>query len=92
MKIIITEDNVLVIYLNVPFDFSLIEREYISFSIGKKEFKIPCDKLYLKRNQTFVLKNQGISIMNDDADIYNIDKKADILVCVDFVSKGAVPP
>jgi hypothetical protein len=42
------------------------------------------DKLYLKEEQLFILKEQGISQISEK-DMYNVSKKADIIVKIILV-------
>ena len=51
----------------------------ICFYIGKKEFSIPIDKLYMKVNQYYRIKNEGLSKINEN-DIYDVSTKSDIIV------------
>ena len=53
--------------------------EQFIFNIGKKEFSIPIDKLYMKVNQYYRIKNEGLSKVNEN-DIYDISEKSDIIV------------
>ena len=53
--------------------------EKFTFNIGKKEFSIPIDKLYMKVNQYYRIKNEGLSKVNEN-DIYDISEKSDIIV------------
>ena len=72
----IDENNNIVIEINTSWNI-LIKEKKIIFLLGKKEYIIPAEKLYIKSIQTFILKRQGISI---DDDIYNISNKSDIIV------------
>ena len=53
--------------------------EKICFNIGKKELSIPVNKLYMKSNQYYRIKNEGLSKINED-DIYDVSNKSDIIV------------
>jgi curved DNA-binding protein CbpA len=53
--------------------------EKISFNIGKKNFSIPVNKLYMKTNQYYRIKNEGLSKINEN-DIYDVSTKSDIIV------------
>jgi len=53
--------------------------EQFTFNIGKKKFSIPIDKLYMKVNQYYRIKNEGVSKVNEN-DIYDISEKSDIIV------------
>ena len=57
----------------------IINNENFNFNIGKKEFSIPIDKLYMKTNQYYRIKNEGLSKINEN-DIYDISEKSDIIV------------
>jgi hypothetical protein len=54
------------------------------FSLGKKICKIPSERLYIKQNQYYVLKKEGISKIIED-DMYNINVKSNIIVHICFV-------
>ncbi len=58
--------------------------EQFSFNIGKKEFSIPIDKLYMKVNQYYRIKNEGLSKVNEN-DIYDISERSDIIVNIIMV-------
>ena len=51
----------------------------IKIEIGIKTYEIPLDKLYIKEEQIYKLKGQGISQIIEK-DIYNIELKGDIYV------------
>ena len=53
--------------------------KFVSIEIGEKCFSIPLNKLYLKEEQLYRFKCQGISQICEK-EIYNIDNKADIIV------------
>ena len=53
--------------------------KFVSIEIGEKCFSIPLDKLYIKDEQLYRFKCQGISQISEK-EIYNIDNKADIIV------------
>jgi curved DNA-binding protein CbpA len=56
----------------------------ICFYIGKKEFSIPVNKLYMKTNQYYRIKNEGLSKINED-DIYDVSIKSDIIVNIKLI-------
>jgi hypothetical protein len=55
------------------------EKEYLEFNLGKQTFEFSTDELKLTKNQTIVLKKQGISRINTN-DIYDISNKSDIIL------------
>ncbi len=58
----------------------LIKKDkFVSIEIGEKWFSIPLNKLYLKEEQIYVLKGQGIACISEK-DMYNVSCKGDICV------------
>jgi hypothetical protein len=55
----------------------------ISIEIGGKEFNIPLSNLYMKREQYYRIKNEGLSKVKSD--IYDISEKTDIIVKISIV-------
>jgi len=58
--------------------------KFVSLEIGGKLFSIPLDKLYIKDEQIYKFKSQGISKIVKK-DMYNIINKADIIVKIILV-------
>jgi hypothetical protein len=56
----------------------------ILFNVGKKEFNIPVNKLYMKKNQYYRIKNEGLSKINEN-DIYDVSNKSDIIVNIELI-------
>jgi curved DNA-binding protein CbpA len=54
------------------------------FNIGKKEFSIQVNKLYMKTNQYYRIKNEGLSKINEN-DIYDVSTKSDIIVNINLI-------
>ena len=65
----------------------LIKRDkFVSIEVGEKWFSIPLNKLYLKEEQLYTFKQQGISqIPSEQKDIYNVSSKADVIVKIVMV-------
>lgn len=83
-NISIDEDNNINYELIIPFDKNkLLYENFISFNIENKYFKIPIEKLNIKREQYYILKGEGISKLIEN-DIYNIEYKNDIYVKIIF--------
>jgi len=80
----IDENNNIIIQLYKSFNFSLIEDLYVSFKIGDKLFSIPTTQLNLKKNQTFYFKKNGISKINENSVLYDIEDRGDIIVNLIF--------
>lgn len=84
-NIAIDENNNIICNISVNFDKqNLLVSGYLNISLGKKVFSIPCNKLFIKQSQIYVFKGQGISQIDED-NIYNINKKGDIIVRINFI-------
>jgi DnaJ-class molecular chaperone len=62
----------------------LLEKKQISFQIGSKHFTIPASLLYVKDNQTYVLKGQGIPIIHSK-NMYDTSEKSSIFVNIELL-------
>jgi hypothetical protein len=56
---------------------------FICVDLGDKEFQIPLSNLYMKKEQTYKIKNAGLSKIKKD--IYDVSEKSDIIVKVTFM-------
>jgi len=84
-NIAIDENNNIICNISVNFDKqNLLVSGYLNISLGKKVFSIPCNKLFIKQSQIYVFKGQGISQIDED-NMYNINKKGDIIVRINFI-------
>lgn len=77
-NIIIDDDNNLHFSLYKSIQ-ELLCREKCEIEIGGKIFFIETNQLYIQKYQTFILKNQGLSKIQDK-DIFNNKKRANIVV------------
>ena len=89
-NVIIDEDNNLIVNLYIPFSISLLNEIHFVFYLGKQEFNIPIIDLKLKINQTYILKDKGITKIKEndnisDTDIYDISNKSDIILKINFI-------
>lgn len=80
-NIFIDDDKNIYTEISIPFSDALLT-ENISFTIGKKVFVIPCEKLQIKKTQLFKLQKEGISKNQDMTD----DNKSDIIIKIIFLS------
>jgi hypothetical protein len=53
---------------------NIINREYISFHIGQRIFNIPVNELKIQKIQMYIIKKQGISIIQSNNVYDNTDK------------------
>jgi hypothetical protein len=78
----ITIDNKNNIHVNITYDVKeILDKDTVIVGIGKKNCEINPKELLLMKNQTVVLKNEGISKINT-VDIYDISKKSNIIVYI----------
>ena len=62
---------------------TLTNNNNVTFNLGDKEFSIQLSNLFMRKEQFYRIKNEGLSKVNDD--IYNVTEKADIIVKITFV-------
>ena len=62
----------------------LLEKKQISFQIGSKYFTIPAGLLYVKDNQTYILKGQGIPTISAK-NMYDTSEKSSIFVNIELL-------
>lgn len=62
----------------------LLEKKQVSFQVGSKLFSIPSAVLYIKNNQTYVLKGQGIPVINSKS-MYDSSEKSSIFVNIELL-------
>jgi len=60
----------------------ILNDDFISVHLGNQEFKIQLSNLYMKKEQTYKIKNAGLSKIKKD--IYDISEKTDIIVNIIF--------
>lgn len=82
----IDDDNNLLVDINANayFDlpYMLINNKPLTFNIGDKQFSIPLSSLYMKVEQYYYFKNEGL--VNVKKDIYDLSDKSDIIVRIRF--------
>ena len=79
-NMIIDENNNIYVEKSIKIDLDLIKNnKFVSIEVGEKWFSIPLNKLYLKEEQLYKFKVQGIAHILEN-DIYNVTSKADIII------------
>ena len=73
----IDEDNNLLVEAKIDLE---LDKSHIPVTIGSKTFEIPRQELYMKREQLYRFKGQGVSKIKDN--IYDVTERADIVVKV----------
>jgi len=61
----------------------ILNNSSITIIIGDKSFNILVSELYMKREQYYRIKNQGLTKVNED--IYSVTERADIIVKINMV-------
>ena len=79
----IDEDNNIHVELRIPFTFSLLDNKSLPINLGNYQVFVPIDKLCLTKVQSYTLKGQGISLINEK-NMYDIETKSDIIVKIIF--------
>ena len=78
--------NLLVAFEKEMFLNQSLNQHVLNVNIGKHIFNIPFDKLYMKKEQKYVIKGEGISHIFEN-DIYNQSNhgKGDIIVSISLI-------
>jgi len=87
-NILLDEDNNIYIEKEINVATELLDviktNSFVSLTIGEKSFSIPVSQLYMKKDQIYKMKGQGISQVLEN-DIYNVSCKSDIIVKIRIV-------
>ena len=83
----IDDDNNLILEKNI-YDCKdvynmILNNGVICINLGEKEYKISTSNLYMKKEQTYRIKNAGLSKIKKD--IYDVSEKTDIIVKITFM-------
>ena len=68
-------------YNQLPDD--IMDNGFVGIEIGGKDFTIPLSNLYMKREQYYRIKNEGLVKIKKD--IYDISEKTDIIVKINLI-------
>lgn len=71
-----------VLYLNEELLNNIKNNKELQIYVGNKEFNIPLSKLYLKSEQYYRIKNEGLSKIKKD--IYDVSEKTDIIIKINM--------
>jgi hypothetical protein len=85
-NVFIDEKNHIYVHVNIPFDRTmLLDKEDVDVWLGKRCFKIPMKSLVVKKEQWYVMKKKGISMIYDNKNIYAITEKSNLYFHIVFV-------
>jgi hypothetical protein len=72
------------IHVDLSYDIrELWSNSNIDFCLGKKQIRFNSEQLYIKKNQSVILHQQGITNINVE-NIYDISRKSDIIVHIEI--------
>jgi len=72
------------IYIDIRMKIvDLLEKQCIEFEVGGKNFKISAEALYIKNNQTYILRGAGIPTINAK-NMYDTSDKSSIVVNIEL--------
>jgi len=87
-NMVLDEDNNIHVQIDIEgtklLDLIKNDQTFVSLLIGNRDFSIPLNKLYIKREQIYKFIKQGISRVIED-DIYNVSYKTDIIIKIRIV-------
>jgi hypothetical protein len=87
-NVTIDENNNIYVDIHISLQtelYTMIQNdEFVSFIVGDKSFCIPLHKLYIKMEQIYTFKGQGISLISEK-DIYNVSCKSDIIAKINII-------
>ena len=66
-------------YFSRKLDSSILDEEHVTFKINNKPYNVECNKILIKKNQTFIFKESGISRISND-DIFDNTDKSDLII------------
>jgi hypothetical protein len=81
----IDENNNIYCETNIKIDselpYLIKNDQFVSIELGEKWFSIPLNKLFIKKEQSYKFKGQGIAhIPSEQKNMYDVSDKADIIV------------
>lgn len=84
-NVTIDDNNALHVELTIPFTVSLFDQPFITFSLGslgKREYNVP---IKFKRIQTCFLIDCGVTVINNENYMHNVETRAGIYVKITFI-------
>jgi hypothetical protein len=84
-NVMIDEQNNIHVWLSKSIT-EILEKSRLEFTLGSQMFCLPSEQLCIKKKQTRYLYDQGIAQINVN-DMYNTNKKGDIIVYITLVSE-----
>lgn len=79
----IDENNILHVILEYEIE-KILHEEYINITLNNIEYKIPVENLLIRKYQTYILKNIGLTSINT-SDIYDTKERMDIIFHINFL-------
>lgn len=66
-------------YFSRKLDTRMLEKDELTFEINNKYYKVKTNKVLIKKNQTFIFKEDGISRISN-SDIFDNSDKSDLII------------
>ena len=79
----IDENNILHVILEYEIE-KILHEDYINITLNNIEYKIPVENLLIRKYQTYILKNVGLTSINT-SDIYDTKERMDIVFHINFL-------
>ena len=79
----IDENNILHVILEHEIE-NILHNDYINITLNNTDYKIPVENLLIRKYQTYVLKNTGLTSINT-SDIYDTKERMDIVFHINFL-------
>jgi hypothetical protein len=84
-NVFIDEKNHIYVHINVPLNNDLLVQEDLDVWLGKRCFKIPVKSLLVKKEQWYIMKKKGISMISDNKNIYTMTEKSNLYFHIIFL-------
>mgnify|MGYP003682509553 FL=1 len=76
-------DNNIIIDIKISIQL-LLNYEYYPYKLGTQEYSIPINELKIKKKQSYILKQKGISLINNN-NMYDNSLKSNIIFIIQLI-------
>ena len=82
-NISLDNDNNIIIEIKISIQL-LLNYEYYPYKLGTQEYSIPINELRIKKKQSYILKQKGISLINNN-NMYDNSLKSNIIFIIQLI-------
>ena len=82
-NISLDNDNNIIIEIKISIQL-LLNYEYYPYKLGTQEYSIPINELRIKKKQSYILKQKGISLINN-SNMYDNSLKSNIIFIIQLI-------